>query len=658
MRRITLFVALVLAVAGALPAAAAPAAPPPPTSAAPVLTDAPAPGTPEDKHLGTWLELVEKDPNRYVQELEESCIQTGSKACRMTAADIARIPGDLKKASEEFQAELASDPELAAEVKQEAADARRAALRHGPHAQNRSALPNLGRVVRTLAAHSKNAAVRSMGKLNADKIGDFADNVSRAVYAHNGVKESTAASIAKIAIYSTPVIGDVFSLGEVIFSKDMPIGERIEGGVVAAVSLAGAAAAVAFPPLGAAIGVGVATYYVGKAIWGWLCGGAKEEEWVIDPPLTPQDLYDRGADIRWETHPVAGRQVAVEVWDAPPRSAPDWANLSWDPIPPGQAHPPVPSFVRPVNGWLPHPDDMTGHTVTQKLLLDSKWSSDKRHQDGLLPYELEQLDVSGGLVREYAVHLGNTWGAQSAEFAVWQDGKKYEGRCSVQKYHHPVGQPQAVEVYCGLAPSHTMHTVPRVVVSENHPAVVEIATTYDLSQVEPQYRCTPAPACIPAGAQKTPPQGSLRLVANSGTRHQTVTLDMDYSYAIVSPPATASAQPGCSGDQVARAEALAARESAATGSRLTGVCLNDGIYVGFEVMGVDGAADPGWSTCTDPSAGIAAMDQAAAMGITAPVSAACVEGHAYGLYDPVALPQGGNVPQSGLGVTTRAGRDS
>jgi hypothetical protein len=115
------------------------------------------------------------------------------------------------------------------------------------------------------------------------------------------------------------------------------------------------------------------------------------------------------------------------------------------------------------------------------------------------------------------------------QVSIIAHGTRYDGQCRVEANHHPVGMPQATEVFCGLAPGE-----PRVTASQGHPAVLEIATTCKLADAKPQYRCTPDPACIPPGAQE-PPLGSLLLTANSGARYQTVRMRVDYSYAIVAP---------------------------------------------------------------------------------------------------------------------------
>lgn len=435
----------------------------------------PAPGSAADQNLTAWIDQIEADPNRFDQLLEEDCVERGGPACAMGAAEIQQIPGDLKAVTDSLVAEIQQNKALDAEINADLNSA-------GP--QTRAA-GGIFQAIAAIAKASTNKAVQALAK-NSDKIGKYTDNVSRAVYAHDGIKDGTAASIAKVAIYSMPVIGDVFSLGEAFLDPNMTTAKRVETGVVASLSLISAAVGLlATSPAGIAagvvIGIGVAAWYVGKAIWGWITGGSSTKEMQAPPP-TPEDLFKNGAELKWVTHKVNGKDVVLE-------------------IPKG------------------------GTSVSQTLLVDSKWTAynknDKPVDYTIRAYNHYILDpfFGGGL------SLHTTWAVEEATLEVWQGGKKYPGTCGQidDSRLYLDGRPWNVGDF-GCAPNAPM------TIGLGKPAVFKITYQYNL-------RCTPDPFGLidckqpPAEAK---PHADLEVDAKStdGKTHQ-VALPIPYTYAII-----------------------------------------------------------------------------------------------------------------------------
>jgi hypothetical protein len=80
---------------------------------------------------------------------------------------------------------------------------------------------------------------------------------------------------------------------------------------VAAVSLVGTVVGILCPPAGVVVAVGLAVYYGAKMIIGWF--SVKDRDWVLEPPGTPQELFESGADIKWEARKVNGQDIAAVI---------------------------------------------------------------------------------------------------------------------------------------------------------------------------------------------------------------------------------------------------------------------------------------------------------------------------------------------------------
>ncbi|GGV58558.1 hypothetical protein [Streptomyces spectabilis] len=298
-----------------------------------------------------WRGLSER---QWLEALEEGCIKTGSPACKMTQQQAGKLLSDTRQLTQKLHQEIMSNPAEVAELKS------------ARQQRTRAATASAARVAAIISKYSKSPAVKKLDKYSA-KIGDIAGHVNNATFAVNGLTEGTAESISRAIVYMVPVVGDVWSLGEGIANGD------VESGAVAVVSLIATAAAAVLPPAGAVLAAAVAAYSVAKMIIGFLC--SKDRDWEAEPPGTPKELFESGADIRWETRRVAGKDVAAI-------------------IPPNRS-------------------------VTQTLLLDSKWTK----------YNAGRQPVKYSLSKGYLMMDGP---AEAKRLTVWQAGRQAgNGDCDI-----------------------------------------------------------------------------------------------------------------------------------------------------------------------------------------------------------------------------------
>ncbi|GAA0388716.1 hypothetical protein GCM10010357_06760 [Streptomyces luteireticuli] len=342
-----------------------------------------------------WSKVKEQD---WDDTLERSCIQNGSPACKMNSAQVRRALDDIKKLTQKMRAEILGNK---AEIDQLKADR-----------QQRAAFPGAAaaKVVGTIAKNAGNSAVKKLSA-KADKIGEAVGKAADATGAAQELTEGTQVAVAKAILSFVPVVGDLWQLGESISNGD------VEGGVVAVVSLTATALGVICPPAGAVVAAVLVAYYVGKMLWGWLC--SKDRDWVADPPGTAKELFQSGADIKWETRKVKGKDVTLVV----PRE----------------------------NG--------KSQTIQQTLLLDSKWTS----------YNRNRQPVRYTLATDETLRLHNALLPDDMSVRVWQGGKAVaDGGCALL----PILSVGRQEFYtkCKLEKS--------VTVALNRPAVLKIIYVY------------------------------------------------------------------------------------------------------------------------------------------------------------------------------------
>ncbi|MFD4537992.1 hypothetical protein ACFWNL_38435 [Kitasatospora sp. NPDC058397] len=353
-----------------------------PAQAAPATA---VPANPTADQFDSWAKLSEK---QWLEALEEGCIKTGTAACKMTDKQARKLLSDTQKLTRELHDEIMNNPAEVAELKAVKKEKTRAVQLLG------------AKGVATISKFTKNPAVKKLSKYS-DKIGDVAGHTVNGTYAVHGLTEATQVSISKAVVYMVPVVGDVWSLGEAIADRD------VESGAVAVISLIATAVAFIYPPAGAVLATALAAYYVAKMIIGFLC--AKERDWIAEPPGTPQELFESGADIRWEKHHVAGKDVVAII---PP----------------------------------------TG-VVRQTLLLDSKWTQYNAQRQPVR-YSLNELIFSSA---------GNP-----KSVTVWQGGKK-AGSASCINLAEALN-PEQIElttggnIACGLESTAT--------ISLGHPAII------------------------------------------------------------------------------------------------------------------------------------------------------------------------------------------
>ncbi|MFJ3219686.1 hypothetical protein ACIPLC_27695 [Kitasatospora sp. NPDC086801] len=289
MRRTGPIVALAFALALTLLGRIAPASAdtvPQSAQAAPATA---VPVNPTADQFDSWARLSE---NQWLEALEEGCIKTGSDACKMTDQQARKLLSDTKKLTRELHDEIMNNP---AEVNE---------LKAAKKQKTRAATALASKAAAIISKYTRHQAVKNLNKVS-DKVGDIAGYQINGTYAVNGLKEGTEEAIAKSIVYMVPVLGDVWSLGEAVANRD------VESGVVAVVSLIATAASFAFPPAGVLLASALATYYVAKLIIGFLC--SEERDWAAEPPGTPEELFKSGADIRWEKHRVAGKDVVAII---------------------------------------------------------------------------------------------------------------------------------------------------------------------------------------------------------------------------------------------------------------------------------------------------------------------------------------------------------
>ncbi|MFD4394177.1 hypothetical protein [Kitasatospora sp. NPDC058478] len=289
MRRTGPIVALAFALALTLLGRAAPASADTvsqPAQAAPATA---VPANPTADQFDSWAKLSEK---QWLEALEEGCIKAGTAACKMTDKQAHKLLSDTQKLTRELHNEIMNNPAEVAELKAVKKEKTRAVQLLG------------AKGVATISKFTKNPAVKKLSKYS-DKIGDVAGHSINGTYAVHGLTEATQVSISKAIVYMVPVVGDVWSLGEAIADRD------VESGAVAVISLIATAVAFIYPPAGAVLATALAAYYVAKMIIGFLC--AKERDWIAEPPGTQKELFESGADIRWETHRVAGKDVVAII---------------------------------------------------------------------------------------------------------------------------------------------------------------------------------------------------------------------------------------------------------------------------------------------------------------------------------------------------------
>ncbi|MFE3175137.1 hypothetical protein ACFXPA_48265 [Amycolatopsis sp. NPDC059090] len=370
--------------------------PPAPRAAQVRLADPPGTDPAAERTTRQFDVWSKQSPEEWNESLEEGCIEHGGTACEMTGPQARALQNDIRTLTKQMHDEILANPAEVAELKQD----------RKQQQESRGIGSGFGKLVKTVAKFASNPAVRRLAD-KADDIGEIAGHVTNATYAQAGLSESTEVAVAKSVISMTPVIGDIFSLGESIANGD------IEGGAVAVVSLIGTAVSVAFPPAGAVVAVALAAYYLAKMFIGWF--SAKPRDWIADPPGTPQELFESGADLKWETHKVAGKDVAIAF-----------------PPPNGQAK-----------------------TVKQTLLLDSKWTDTNRDRQPV------NYTISGKtLVVEVPVHFTDV------SMGVWQNGRRTatSSKCMI-------APGKTVYLTCEMDKA--------TLIGLNRPAVLQVAYSYD-----------------------------------------------------------------------------------------------------------------------------------------------------------------------------------
>ncbi|WP_132121568.1 hypothetical protein [Actinocrispum wychmicini] len=260
----------------------APLLPAIPAHAVPLRDDHPSP----EWVVQNFIASLGASDQELNQTEEIHCIEAGTADCGMTAAEVQRFQSDLQGTERELH-------DLAETI---------------PEAQtlrtDRS-VRNIANVLSKITRASKNPAVQKLG----DKTGQFADLEGRLETGGGALSENTALDYAKgvvsLAASFVPPVGDILSLADSIANGD------IESGIVAVVSLTATAVALAFPPAGGIIAAGLAIYSLGKLIWDFFRG--RPRDWIQQPPANPQELFESGADIKWDQRKI-GDQTADLVF--------------------------------------------------------------------------------------------------------------------------------------------------------------------------------------------------------------------------------------------------------------------------------------------------------------------------------------------------------
>ncbi|GAA2021604.1 hypothetical protein GCM10009839_18400 [Catenulispora yoronensis] len=419
--------------------------------------DAPAPSVPATNRGADQMALWENLPvAEWDESLEEDCVENGGVACSMSKKQIDSVLPDIERVTAELDKEIRDKPELLAPLHPAGSGSGSVA---GPRV--RALDPSkMVAAVKNVAANASSPAVREFGARFADRVEQVTEHVSNADVAHDGLTASNLEGLAKTVLYATPYLGDPFSLAEAVANHDL------EGSVVAMVSLTGAMVATVFPPAGVAIAAAVLVYGLAKKIWGWLCG--KSRDWRLNPPGDPRELWNNGADIRWESQVLPKQPGETK---------------------PGPAFA-VPMTVMPTEA---REDYQWAHT---KLVLDSRWSDAAKQGKDPVSYTLRGIDMYG---------LQFTQGP--IRFRGFQDGKRFDATCYYldkagrDEQHLGNSWTDGDAMNCNLNKP--------LVISKGHSAVVLIDYAYLLTTAQPDWfkkqfanwLCTPAP-CVPANTAK------------------------------------------------------------------------------------------------------------------------------------------------------------
>ncbi|ACU75399.1 hypothetical protein Caci_6552 [Catenulispora acidiphila DSM 44928] len=348
-----------------------------PAQAAPARHRAEAPGSAADQDIAEWIAQVKKDPGKFDQYLEAGCIESGSSACTLTATQVAAMPSEIKRLTKELNQEVIDDPSLA-----DGAEASAGGI------QPRAGISGLSQALSKIGARSGNSFVRKLtsNSATAQQIADVAGNASVANNVAGGLTTATLPAVSKAVIGSVPVFGDVFTIADSIFGKDAAEnGPNVEGIVVASVSLIATGVGLAFPPVGAVIAGALAIYSVGKTVLGWfesLLGFL----WPQIPPPTPQELFDQGLDVKTTTTPIDGHEYDVVV-------------------------------------------SKSMKTVTQTILLDSKWTEYNKDSEPLTYIIRPPADGEF----PSALNVGSSIYANGhfhTSLQIWQGGKSIPATCT------------------------------------------------------------------------------------------------------------------------------------------------------------------------------------------------------------------------------------
>ncbi|MFD9891952.1 hypothetical protein ACFWY9_21635 [Amycolatopsis sp. NPDC059027] len=369
--------------------------------------------------------MFKSTPEELKTVAEEACDESSTGALpervcnELTAEQVDRLPADLKAQVDELE-KLAKE-DLAA----------RDSL-----AQPRS-IAGVAQVLDRVTKLSNNPAMKQL----TGKGGQFADWAGRATTAAGGLTAGNvveyAKSVAYIAASFVPGVGDLMSLVEGITTGN------VEQSVVAVVGLAGVAIGLAFPPAGAVIAVGLAVYSLAKYIWSFF--EARTRDWVNDPPGTPEELRDRGADIKWTDHKLPGKKDKVNV------------VLS-----------------------------KTGHVATQTMLLDSKWTKYNRDQRPV-KYTLQTTGrLPGFYPGTFYTNVINGIRFKKVEMTVAQGGKVSNPVKCFPDENYPQKDLVTIVVCATLKPV--------VTISAGHSAVLKLKYFIDNPSEDIDEGC--APPCV------------------------------------------------------------------------------------------------------------------------------------------------------------------
>ncbi|MCM6778477.1 hypothetical protein NDR87_33825 [Nocardia sp. CDC159] len=280
--------------------------------------------------------------------------------CRLSNEQIRAVPTDMKVVESDLIAAIQSDPQANAtstELHDVAAPA---------------SIARVTELLRRAIRASNNPTVRKL----TDKANDFATWASRATVAGSALAENTAEDYARAAIYlaasATPPVGDLISLAEAISTED------VEQGIVAVVSLSATAIALIFPPAGAVVAAGVAVYNLGKFLFNYFL--AKTRDWIKQPPGTPEELFQSGAEFKWTSYPFKGQKVNILLTDD--------------------------KFV-----------------TTANLIMNSKWTEYNRDRRPV------KYTIPSGDKKFYG---GGAGGFDEISITIWQDGKAATSECTKQ----------------------------------------------------------------------------------------------------------------------------------------------------------------------------------------------------------------------------------